>query len=99
MFFCSPILAVCVLLLLGLSGCASGRAVTANDIGGHDWVLDPVDPFVLGKYATVLETCGFVDEAIEVQRRALEFVYENRGLQKALADDLKRLETSAQRQR
>lgn len=73
----------------------TGDTERALALGSKAATLDPVDPFVLSKYATVLKSCGFLDEAIDVQRRALEFIYEQRELEKALARDLKRLETLA----
>src|SRR5690606_12873687 len=59
----------------------------------------PVDPVVLSKYATVLEWCGLLDDAIAAQRLALEFVYEQREFQKQLGADLKRLESLAEREK
>jgi len=87
------------LLLVAQFFAQAGEIDRALSLGKQGVRGAPVDPFVLSKYATVLESCGDLKSAVTTQRLALEFAYEDRKLQKQLGDELKRLESLAEQQR
>lgn len=80
------------LLLAALFFAESGEADRATILGSKAVSRAPVDPIVLSEYARVLEGCGYLESAVAMQRRALDFSSEHQESRKLFSDDLKRLE-------
>ena len=53
----------------------------------------PVDPLALSLYARLLASSGQLEQAIDTQRRALDFLHENRELRRVFQEDLARMES------
>lgn len=72
---------------------AAGEVPRALTLGARAVAGSPVDPLVLSMYAHVLEACDRPEEAIATQRRAIEFLNEDRDARRHFQQDLERLES------